>query len=159
MKKDLTDKTPVTKGSSFVWFSSYHYKEWVLLLTSDSQTEFSKQLSNKYSKTLFYFLFWFSDNLVHKFLEKVIFHSTLLVLPLLPICNVWFYFSDLLAEQESFFESTLATLRSRGGRGVISTERRKEGEILEVWKMVYFHISQYRGDDKKLSCAEIDQVL
>ena len=130
MKKDLTDKTPVTKGSSFVWFSSYHYKEWVLLLTSDSQTEFSKQLSNKYSKTLFYFLFWFSDNLVHKFLEKVIFHSTLLVLPLLPICTVWFYFSDLLAEQESFFDSTLATLRSRGGeRGYFNWKEKGRGNF------------------------------
>ena len=81
----------------------------------------------------------------------MIFHSILLILPLPPIFNVGFDFSDLLAEQETFFEPTLATGGGRGG--VILTEKRREGVILEVWKMVYFHINQYRGHDKNLSCV------
>ena len=47
----------------------------------------------------------------------MIFHSILLILPLPPIFNVGFDFSDLLAEQETFFEPTLAT--GGGGEGVL----------------------------------------
>ena len=153
VKKGLNDKTPVTKGSSFVWISSYHYKVWVLLVISDFQTEFSKTLTHNNSKTPFHFSFWFSDNLLHKFLEKLIFRSILLFLPLALIFSVGFDFSDLLAEQEAFLEPTLATLSWRGRRGVIFNWKEREGDILEVWKMVYFHISQYQGHDKNLSCV------
>ena len=119
VKKGLNDKPLVTKGSSFVCISSYHYKVWVLLVISDSQIEFSKKLIHNNSKTPFHFSFWFSDNFLHKFLEKLIFYSILLFLPLPPIFNVGFDFSDLLAEQETFLEPTLATLSWRGKGGVI----------------------------------------
>ena len=31
--------------------------------------------------------------------------------------------------------------------------RRGKGNILKVWKMIYFHINQYRAHDKNLSCV------
>ena len=93
------------------------------------------------------------SNHLPKFLEKLIFHSILLFLPLPPIFNVGFDFSDLLAEQETFLEPTLATLSWRGeGEGLFLTGRREDRDIFEVWKMVYFHINQYRCHDKNLSC-------
>ena len=117
-KKGFNYKTLVTKGSSFIWILSYPYIIWVWLVISDSQTEFSKKLTHINSKTSFHFALWFSDNLLHKFLGKLIFHSILLILPLPRIFNVRFDFSDLLAEQESFLEPTIATLGWRGeGRG------------------------------------------
>ena len=33
------------------------------------------------------------------------------------------------------------------------TGARGEGDILKVWKMVYFHINQYQGRDKNLICV------
>ena len=133
--------------------SSYHYKVWVLLVISDSQTEFSKNLTHNNSKTPLYFSFWFSDNLLHKSLEKLIFHSVLLLLALPRIFSVVFDFSDLLAEQETFFEPTLATLSWRGeGRSYCNWKEKGRG-LLEVWKMVYFHINQYWGHDKNLGCV------
>ena len=54
---------------------------WVLLVISDSQTEFSKKLTHSNSKTSFQFSFWFSNNLLHKLLQKLIFHSILLPAP------------------------------------------------------------------------------
>ena len=71
-------------------------------------------------------------------MEKLIFRSILLFLPLPPIFNVGFDFSDLLAEQE------------RGGERLFLTGMREEGDILEVWKMVYFDINQYRCHNKNL---------
>ena len=95
VKKGLNDKTPVTKGSTFVWISSYHCEVWVLLAISDSQTEFSKKLTHNNSKTPFYFSFWFSGNLLHYFLEKLIFHSILLFLPPSPYIQCWIWFFGL----------------------------------------------------------------
>ena len=94
---------------------------WVLLVISDSQTEFSKQLTHSNSKTPFQFSFWFSNHLLHKLLQKLIFHSILLPLllgpppsSLSPIFYVGFDISDFLPEQKTFLEPTLATLSWRG---------------------------------------------
>ena len=38
-----------------------------------------------------------------------------------------------------------------GGEGLFLTVRRREGDILKVWKIVYFHINQ--GHDKNVSCV------
>ena len=65
-------------------------------------------------------------NLLHKFLENLIFYSRSLPTspppllpplhsPLPPIFYVGFDFSDLLAQQETFLEPTLATLTWREG--------------------------------------------
>ena len=95
----------------------------------------------------------FIYNILQKVFGKLIFYSILLFLPLPPIFNIGCDFTDLLAEQETFLEPTLATLSSTGSGGVVLTERTREGSILEVWKMVHFHMNQYQGHDKNLSCV------
>ena len=57
-------------------------------------------------------------NLLHIFLEKLIFPIILLFLALSPIFNVGFHFSDLLTEQETFLEPLIATLSWRGEASV-----------------------------------------
>ena len=84
------------------------------------------------SKTPFLFLFWFSDSLLHKSLEKLVFHSIMLFLPLPPTFSIGFDFSDLLADQKTFLEPTLATLNWRGeGWGYFQLEGERRGTF---WK-------------------------
>ena len=64
---------------------------------------------------------------LHKFLEKLIFHSIFLFLPLPPIFNVGFDFLDLMAEQDIFPEPTLTTLSWRGGRGEVISNWKERG--------------------------------
>ena len=58
-------------------------------------------------------------------------------------------------KQETFLEPTITTLswtmEERGG--FQQKRKRREGEILKVWEMVYFHINQLQDHDKKLICA------
>lgn len=117
-----------------------------------TQIQFSKKLTHNNSKSAFYFSCWFSDNLLHKFLEKLIFHSILLILPLSPYIQGWIWFFGVVGRAGNIPSTSNNELEGEGrghfnwqekGRGHFqgesSTQKRKEKETLtrDKFEIVY----------------------
>ena len=113
------------------------------------RTEYRKIRTRNNSIIMFNLKVTWSYNLLHKFLEKGIFHSISLFLPFPPYNQCWIWAFGLVgwAGNVPWTNHSNIELEGVGDRWFL-TGKRREGDILKVWKIVYFHTNQHRGRNK-----------
>ena len=93
-----------------------------------------QKLTYNNSKTLFHFPFWLSDNLLLKFLQKLMSHSILLFLSLTLYIQCWIWFFGLVCWAGNKPWTSPGNIEL-AGEGLLLINRIGAGHILKVWKM------------------------